>query len=102
MLQEAPLSMPEPERCYGNARAVPDGYRKFVRVSYPRHIVTIANFTNFKCPKVDCKTFYLVSLDPEPPKRPPRCAVCGTPFLARDGEQYLVYLRSSSASKVTA
>jgi len=42
-------------------------------------------------PRVDCKTFYNVSRDPEPPRRAPRCLVCETPFLAKDGSLYLSY-----------
>jgi len=83
-------------------RASGDGYKIFVRVSYPRRIMRIATLTNFKCPRLDCKTFYVVSRAPESPARPPRCVVCDTPFLAKDEEQYLSYLPTSSTSKITA
>jgi len=45
----------------------------------------------FKCPKFDCKTFYFVTNTDESPMRTPRCAVCETPFLARDNAGFLQY-----------
>ena len=48
-------------------------------------------YTLFKCPKVDCKTFYNVLHELEPPEQAPRCLVCSTPFLAKDGADYLRY-----------
>ncbi len=53
--------------------------------------VTMATSSNFKCPKLDCRTFYIVSLHSERPHRRPRCFVCNTPFLEMDGVQHLQY-----------
>jgi hypothetical protein len=47
--------------------------------------------SSFKCPQVRCRTFYAVTLATEKPDRVPRCVVCDTPFLARDGASYLSY-----------
>ena len=47
--------------------------------------------SSFKCPQVRCRTFYAVTPATEEPDRAPRCVVCNTPFLARDGASYLSY-----------
>ena len=63
----------------------------FATGSYSRCIMTTATYSSFKCPKVDCRTFYVVSHHSERPQRQPRCLVCNTPFLEKDGAQHLQY-----------
>ena len=50
---------------------------------------------SFKCPQVRCRTFYAVTSATEKPDRAPRCVVCNTPFLARDGTSFLNYRPTS-------
>jgi hypothetical protein len=64
--------------------------------------MSLSIFSTFKCPQVRCRTFYAVTPSTESPDQVPRCVVCITPFLARDGTSYLHYLFTSDAVDVRA
>lgn len=57
-------------------------------------------FSTFKCPQVRCRTFYAVTVAPESPDRAPRCVICNTPFMAKDGASYLSYRSITDAVDV--
>ena len=59
-------------------------------------------FSSFKCPQVQCRTFYAVTSATEKPERAPRCVVCDTPFLAKDGISFLNYRPTSDVVDLPA
>jgi hypothetical protein len=77
-------------RAITNDSAVP-ALGEALRDGHILRVMSLPVSSSFKCPQVRCRTFYAVTPATEEPDRAPRCVVCNTPFLARDGASYLSY-----------